>query len=64
MLLSASPVINRVPDRSNVEQKMPASLSSDPGCTCVAVVWKLYPLFQSYTRTISKLIKTITKQGA
>jgi hypothetical protein len=27
---------------------MPASDSSDPGCTLVTSVWKLYPVFQSY----------------
>jgi len=27
---------------------MPASDSSEPGCTLVTSVWKLYPVFQSY----------------
>ena len=52
MVLSASQVMSRVPVRSNVLAKIPASLSSEPGCTTVRASWKQYPVFQSQNRYI------------
>ena len=42
IVLSASPVISREPERSKAHEKMPRSDSSDPGCAIVSSVWKLY----------------------
>lgn len=47
MVLSASPVIRRSPVLSNSAQKIPASLSNDPGCTSESSLWNWYPDFQS-----------------
>lgn len=44
-VLSTSPVMRRDPDTSNAMQLMPASLSSDPGCTIVCSAWKRLPLW-------------------
>lgn len=62
MDLSASQVIKRVPVKSNVLAKIPASLSNDPtshpflsplpGWTTVRSSWKQYPVFQSQNRNI------------
>lgn len=47
MVLSAPPVINRVPVTSNVEQNTPASASSEPGCGISSMFWNAVPVFQS-----------------
>lgn len=47
MVLSASHVISRLLLRSKVIAKIPASLSSEPGCTDACRRWKLYPVRQS-----------------
>lgn len=44
IVLSAPPVINRVPVWSNVEQKTPASASNDPGCGTSSMFWKGVPV--------------------
>lgn len=44
IVLSAPPVINRVPVWSNVEQNTPASASSDPGCGTSSRFWKGIPV--------------------
>jgi hypothetical protein len=44
MVLSAPPVISRVPVWSNVEQKTPASASSEPGCGMSSRFWNGVPV--------------------
>lgn len=44
MVLSAQPVMSRVPVISNAEQKIPASASSDPGCGMSSMFWNGVPV--------------------
>lgn len=48
MVLSASAVISRLSEWSNMQAKMPDSLSREPGCTAAWMRWKLYPVLQSH----------------
>lgn len=52
IVLSAQPVISRVPVASKVEQKTPASASRDPGCGMSSRFWNAVPLFQSHKVTV------------
>ena len=44
IVLSAPPVIRRVPVMSNVEQNIPASASSEPGCGMSSMFWNGVPV--------------------
>ena len=44
IVLSALPVIKRVPVMSNVEQNMPDSASSEPGCGMSSIFWNGVPV--------------------
>ena len=44
IVLSAPPVIKRVPVMSNVEQNMPDSASSEPGCGMSSIFWNGVPV--------------------
>ena len=44
MVLSAPPVIRRVPVWSKVEQNTPASASNEPGCGTSSIVWNGVPV--------------------
>jgi hypothetical protein len=44
MVLSASPVIRRLPVASNTAAKMPASASRLPGWGLLALLWKACPV--------------------
>lgn len=44
IVLSAPPVIRRVPVWSKVEQKTPDSASSDPGCGTSSKFWNGVPV--------------------
>lgn len=48
MVLSASAVIRRLSEWSNTQEKIPDSLSREPGCTAAWIRWKLYPVLQSH----------------
>ena len=48
IVLSAPPVINRVPVISNVEQNTPASASREPGWGISSMFWNAVPVFQSH----------------
>lgn len=48
IVLSAQPVISRVPVISNVEQNTPASASNEPGCGISSIFWNAVPVSQSH----------------